>query len=429
MGRVWAWAVTLPVLLWAGCGGEAQTTVRVELVPSAPPAAELFDGGLDGEGFPDGGFEAEGDGGTVTAPEDPPPIELPPPSEPIFQPGFFQNLRASRRTEGRVTLRYTVPVLRSGGRLKVVLLAGNSSLTVHEATVARAGSGGSLSGTAKQLKFSGQPTAHVPSRQRLASDPLSFEVDAPADLVVSLDVDGGVGASLIDAFPNSFLAPAGQAWHTHVTGAQPHHRLWGLNAILVEGPAEPVFLAIGDSITEGYVSGHDDVRDAWPHLAAEGSLVPVANGAVSGQGVYSANELFGDELQWLSEFKVTHCLVMLGTNDLAALDAAEMKARIGGFFDRLRPLCEVWAGTLIPREKAEGADLAEVHARRADVNAWLRAGAGGRAAHVVDFEAVTCAEGDPNRFRQGFSWDGIHPTLAGQRAMGELAAQELARVK
>ncbi len=417
MGRVWGWALALPVLLWIGCGGEATGSVRVDLVPAAPPAAERFPQDESGEPI-------------VPIVHEPVPIVLPPPpSGDIFQPGFFQNLRASKVTDGRVTLRFKVPVVRSGKRLRIAVRAGTSALTVYEATVARAGEGGSLGERARQLRFGGSPRAEVEPRGRLVSDALDFEVAAPMELMVSLDVEGGLAASLIDAFPHSFIAPAGQAWHTHLNGSAPHRQLWALTAVFVEGPAERVVLAIGDSITEGYVGGDDDVRDAWPNLAAVSSGVPVVNGAVSGQGIYSANDLYRDELQWLSDFDVTHCLVLLGTNDLAALDAGELKSRLTGFFDRLRPLCEVWAGTLIPRERADGADLEAVHARRAELNAWLREGASGRVKQVVDFDAATRSDEDPDRFREGFGYDGIHPSVAGQRAMGAVAAQALSRLR
>ncbi len=410
--RAWAWV--LPVLCGFGCGGEAEWPGRVDPVSGSPPVAEQFPQGPGPEEPP-----------TPEEPTPPPPDPDPEPDpepQPVvraFQPGFFQNLRASRKTHGRVTLRYRIPVTRSGERIQIVVAAGNSSLVIHQATVGRDGGNGSLDGKARQLRFADQPQVTVPSLQRVASDPLSFEVDAPEDLVISLDVDGGVRASLIDAFPGSFIAPEGQAWHTHLVGAAPQERLWGLTAVLVEADEAPVFLAVGDSITEGYVSGDDDVRHAWPHLAAVQAQVPVVNGAVSGQGVYQANELREAELHWVPG--ITHCLVMLGTNDLAAIEGPELIRRLGLLFDGLHEKCEVWAGTLVPRERADGFDLSVVHARRAQVNAWLRARPP-HVARVVDFEAATARPGDVNRFRDGYGYDGIHPSRAGQTAMGDAAA-------
>jgi lysophospholipase L1-like esterase len=369
----------LPALLCAGCGGEATGTVRVDLVPPSSPAAE--------QSLPPVAAEAPP---RTEPPEDPRhPEPAPEPLEPpedLFLPGFFQNLRASRRAEERVTLRFRVPVTRSGGRVQLVVLAGNSSLVIHQATMARPAGNGSLSGEARTLKFAGSGQATVPGRQRLVSDALAFEVRAPEDLVVSLDVEGGVGASLIHAFPDSWIAPGGQAYHTHLS----------------------------------------DHRAAWPYLAFLGSGMPVANGAVSGQSIYQASEELEREVGWLP--RVSHCLVHLGTNDLAALESAELKARLGKLFAALRPRCEVWAGTLVPRERADGTELALVHARRAEVNAWLRT-LPPNVSRVVDFAEATHAEGDVNRFRDGFSHDGIHPTLAGQRAMGERAAGALQQAR
>ena len=73
--------------------------------------------------MPDGG---EPDPVQPTDPEEPKPEpEEPKPKVKAFQPGFFQNLRASRKTDGRVTLRYRIPVVRSGARIQIVDAAGN----------------------------------------------------------------------------------------------------------------------------------------------------------------------------------------------------------------------------------------------------------------------------------------------------------------
>ncbi len=207
-------------------------------------------------------------------------------------------------------------------------------------------------------------------------------------------------------------------------------RALGLDTIDVEGPASAAFVALGDSITEGYVSGdvgdfvsrHDDYRNAWTTVAQGLLRLPVANAAVSGQGVDEAIAGLKNEVFTLQG--ITDCLVLLGTNNLGSLTADQIDARLATLFDQLRPFCHIWAGTLLPKETTSNGVLSTVIARRLAVNDWIRHQA--PIDHVIDFEPALAAPGDVNHFAAGLGEDGIHPSIAGQAVMGQEAAKALA---
>ena len=80
-------------------------------------------------------------------------------------------------------------------------------------------------------------------------------------------------------------------------------------------------------------------------------------------------------------------------------------------------------GTLLPKESNCCSDYATVVARRAAVNDWIRHQA--QVDGVIDFEAVLAQPGNINSFAAGLGEDGIHPSVAGQRLMGQEAAKVL----
>jgi lysophospholipase L1-like esterase len=270
------------------------------------------------------------------------------------------------------------------------------------------------------LTFDGRERVALAPGQRVLSDPLAFPVAQQDELAVSFAGDGAVASSAISAFPDSFIASGDQAMQSQLSDAISHHRLLGVQTIEVEAPFDRVFVAIGDSITEGYVSGEDDYRLAWPAIAAAASGRPVVNAAVSGQGLWGANEHLRDDVEVLHGY--TDCVVLVGTNDLGAISAAKLIESLKALFGALaNDGCWVWAGTLLPKERTTGGDLMVVNAQRAEVNEWVRRQT--LSFGIIDFEQAIAAPGDPNRFAPGLSVDGIHPTYAGQKVMGQLAAQ------
>ena len=347
----------------------------------------------------------------------------------VFQSGFHQALHWSVATPGRATYRQKLPVGRAGSRVRVAVRAGTGPLTVYRVTVALAGTGGTLASAPVTLTFGGAQGAALGAGGRLLSDAVSFPVAFGSELYVSLDVEGAVAAGALMTFPDSFRYAGGNAAVTAPTGGTAWPRATGVDTVEVEGAPTRAFVAIGDSITEGYVDGDvfdyagrtDDYREAWTAVAERWLRLPVLNAGVGNRRVQEALDTL--EAEAMTVTGVTDCVVQVGTNDLAFLTAEELQARLEALYARLRPRCRVWAGTLLPKERTNDSDLATVNARRRAVNAWLRTQA--QVAGVIDFEAALGKAEDPNRFQAGFNMDGVHPTVRGQAVMGREAADQL----
>jgi len=392
------------LLLLAACGADA---------PSAPPPSARP--GLDGGS----GRPRDWAPPVVTRPQAG-AVTVRPTQLPAWEPGYHAALRWDTELP-RITLRVRVPVARSGNALQLAFRTGDGSGRLYRATVAPAGTGGSLAGPAVPVTFDGGAGFSADARQRVVSDPLPFEVRAGGDLAVTIDVEGHFAASAIGLLPDSWADVDVPVDADAVAGWR-ETRAIGLQSVLVRGVRTRAVVAIGDSITEAFVTGDDDVRAAWPAIAGARLGLPVVNAAVSGQGLWEAREYLDEEVRVLPG--VTDCVVLLGTNDLGAADEAWMKRMLGGLFADLEPFCDVWAGTLLPKDRPEIGD--DVRALRRTINEWIRTEAD--VAGVIDFEAVLRDPDDADRWLPGMASDGVHPTAEGQRVIGEEAARFLGEV-
>lgn len=351
----------------------------------------------------------------------PPPAPGPVQQTVAFQPGFHQALRWSHSVGGTMTFRMRVPVAREGGRLRVTFRSGDGTLTLQRATVARAGTDGALASMPVPLTFGGKAGFSTAARTLVTSDPVSFPVSFRDDLAISFEVRGALGASAIDAFPGSFARAGSHAAVPGALGGESFERSVGVATVEVEGPAGRAFVALGDSITEGYMDTKNDTRNAWPALVESQLGVPVVNSGVSGQGFFDALELLDGEV--LAMEGITDCIVLLGTNDLGVEGGLpQLQARMLRMVERLRPFCHVWVSTLLPKEKSNHSPYNVVKTQRLAFNDWLRKGATG--ADIIDLEAVTRRSDNPHLFLDGLVADGIHPSAEGHQVM----ATEVVRV-
>lgn len=359
-----------------------------------------------------------GDGVVVEPVEPEPAPEQPRPPPPLFQPGFHQALRWSYSTGG-VTFRLRVPVGREGERVRLAFRSGDGNLVLRKATVALAGPNGSLASAPVAVTFSGAPGFSVGARTRVVSDPVSLPVSFRDELAVSFEVQGALAVSAIHALPGGFVRSGSHTGVTGPLGGTPWDRAVGLATVDVEGPPARAFVALGDSITEGYIDELDDTRLAWPSVAEARLGVPIVNAGVSGQGFYDG--MLNLDAEVLALEGITDCIVLLGTNDLSAVTVDKLQARMNTLVERLRPFCRTWVGTLLPKEKSNHGDYALVKTQRLAMNAWIR----DTFPDVIDFEAVTRQPGNVHLFLDGLEVDGIHPSAEGHRVMGNEAARVL----
>ncbi|AEI68051.1 SGNH/GDSL hydrolase family protein [Corallococcus macrosporus] len=346
-------------------------------------------------------------------------VQAAPPSAPAatsFQPGFHQALRASHSVGGTTTFRLRVPVAREGGRLRVTFRSGDGSMTLVRATVAQAGANGELVSTPVPLTFDGADGFTVAARTRKTSDAVAFPVAFRDELAITFEARGALAASTISAFPGSFARAGNHALVTDTLGGTVFDRAVGVATVDVEGPTGRAFVALGDSITEGYVDTKNDTRDAWPARVEAALGVPVVNAGVSGQGFYDALAQLDGEVLALQG--ITDCIVLLGTNDLGDKDSLSViQGRMNTLLSRLAPFCRTWVSTLLPKEKSNYAPYEAVKAQRLEFNTWVRGGATGP--DIIDLEAVTRQPGDVHLFLDGLEVDGIHPSVEGHRVMAD----------
>jgi lysophospholipase L1-like esterase len=356
----------------------------------------------------------------------------------VFQPGFHQALRHEMKAGAATTFRFNVPVGRSGDRVRIAFRAGSGSLTLRRVTVARAGSAGALDSAPVPVTFEGRRDAAGAAWARILSDAIAFPVSKNDELAVTFEVLGSMAASSIANFPGSYARSGSYGDEPGPLGGTAHPRLVGLQTIEVEGPRERAIVAIGDSITEGYVSGPitggttvesgflratDDYRNAWTRVAEQTLEAPIANAAISGQGTWDAADHLDGDVFALPN--LTDCVVLIGTNDLGGGSAEAIEGELSTLFQALQPHCQVWASTLLPKERTSAGSYEQVKARRVAINDWLRSGTSPVPIdHVIDLESVTRSPSSVHQFATGFGEDGIHPSVRGHQAM----AAEVARV-
>ncbi|MFL5345858.1 MAG: SGNH/GDSL hydrolase family protein [Hyalangium sp.] len=355
--------------------------------------------------------------GPVSPPSDPSPST--PPPAPTFQSAFHQALRWSKSVGSLTTFRMRVPVGRAGERLRVTFRSGDGSLTLQKATIARAGANGALASQPVQLTFNGSSGFSVGSRKLVTSDPVSFPAGFRDEVDISFEVTGALAMSAINAFPGGFMRSGAYSGLTGALGGSSWQQAIGIASVEVEAPPRRAFVAIGDSITEGYMDTYNDTRNAWPSLVEQQLGLPVVNAAVSGQGFWG--ELVNLDQEVLPISGATDCLVLLGTNDLTALSVADLETRMTTLINRLKPFCHPWVSTLLPKERTNYGTYDQVKRDRASFNAWIRQQT---LADVIDLEAVTRQPDNVNLFIDGLEVDGIHPSTQGHRVM----AAEVARV-
>lgn len=349
------------------------------------------------------------------------------------------------------TLRQLVRVSIGGTRVRVHIsnVFGTAPLAIANADVALAVSPSSsriAPGTSRPLKFSGQASVIVPAGAEFVSDPIILDVAPLATLAVSIHYaelptaeTGHPGSRA-----TSFVAGGDQAASVELSGASPVERWYYLSGVDVETAApSAAIVALGDSITDGHgVVTNSNGR--WTDVLADrlrASLatrfLAVLNVGIGGNRVVddgigpNAVARFGRDV--LERSGTKYLIVLEGVNDLGVLTRDEpatveqhhvMVDRILAAY-RQMIACAHEHGI-----KAIGATImpyggsgyyhpdAANEADRQAINSWIRAR--GHFDAVVDFDAVMRDPAQTNRLRKDYDLgDGLHPSPAGYRAMGE----------
>jgi lysophospholipase L1-like esterase len=356
-----------------------------------------------------------------------------------------------------ISLRQLVRTSIGGARVRIRLsnAMGTSPLMISGARIARALSAGSSRidpSTSHKVTFGGAEAVVIPAGGEYVSDRVEMRVPELATLAVSLKLSelpklqtGHPGSRA-----TSYFAPGDQLAASEFKNGGTADHWYFLSGIDVEPERPAAAIAIlGDSITDGHgVTSNTNTR--WTdtlavRLTNSAATRPVAvlNLGIGGNCIVSdclgpnAAARFGRDV--LGRNGVQYLIILEGVNDLGSLtrDAPvpaeahnalvqQIIAALGQMIARAREHGIKVIGATIMPDGASGyyhPDAANEADRRA-VNDWIRAP--GHFDAVIDFDALMRDPAQPAKLRKEFdSGDGLHPSIAGYRFMGEAATLTL----
>lgn len=347
------------------------------------------------------------------------------------------------------SLRQTVHLTLGGPqfRVRVSNLYGTAPLTLDGASVALAMAPGQADiqpPTLRPLTFGGRASVTIPSGAEYYSDAVAMEVKPADNLAISLyfKSEPARQTSHNGARATTFLAKGNRVMDAAWADAGKTTRWYAISDVEVLAPRNVGALAtIGDSITDGY-GIPNDTNTRWPDVLAarlrnSGQTLGVLNAGIGGGrmlrdglGPNLASRFDNDVI---SRAGVTHALVLVGVNDLGGQHrngpdtpadreqlVADLKMAYRQIAERAHAhgICIIGA-TITPYSGSTYYHPeAENEADRQELNKWLRTS--GVFDAVADFDATLRDPEQPSRIKKVYdSGDGLHPSLAGYRALAE----------
>jgi lysophospholipase L1-like esterase len=348
------------------------------------------------------------------------------------------------------TLREHFRLSLGGSHLRVRLsnLFGTQPLVIDAATIARTAdpAGKALvPGSVRPLTFAGAPEVTIPAGAEYLSDPVTLDAPPLATLAVSLHFPHAPTRQT--GHPGSrattWIAAGTQA-AAPILQAKGVEHWYQLASVEVEAqPDAASVVAFGDSITDGHgVGTNRDTR--WSDVLAERLQaspetrnIGVLNFGIGGNRLLldgaGPNALARFDRDVLDQPGVRWAIVLVGVNDLgtftrdAPQSPAEHQAHVHQILAALTQMAArarahgvfLIGGTIMPFA-ASGYyhPDAATEADRQAINRWIRTP--GNFDAVIDFDALMRDSAHPDRLSPKFdSGDGLHPSEAGYRAMGE----------
>ncbi|RZL38108.1 MAG: SGNH/GDSL hydrolase family protein [Rubrivivax sp.] len=349
-----------------------------------------------------------------------------------------------------VTLRQVVRVTAAGTALRVRVsnLFGREPLQLDSASIALVqGEPGTQqpvlqAGSQRVLTFAGLRSLTLAPGSETWSDPVDLAVPRLADLTVQWHVLSAPAVATVH--PGSRIqswAVAGPRTDAAWPDAAARDGWWHLAAVDVRAVVpQAVLAATGDSITDGYgvtAGSYQRWTDALARrIASTGRDAAVINTGIGGGRLLrdglGPNLVSRFDRDVLERSGVTHAVVLIGVNDLGVSHrgrptTAESRAALlaelkGGFTAvatraRERGVC-LLASTVMPYGgSGYYQPQAENEADRQALNDWIRTS--GIFAGVVDFDAIARDPARPTHLRADWDNDGLHPSMAGYRAMAD----------
>lgn len=357
------------------------------------------------------------------------------------------------------TLRQLVRVSIGGKRVRIRIsnAFGGSALTISDADIALAQSPASsqiVPSTDKPLTFSGRRSVTIPAGADYVSDPLWFNLPALGTLAISIhyadlpNVETGHPGSRA----TSYFEPGDAVARSNLARSPTFEHWYFIAGVEVEARSScAAIVALGDSITDGHgVAANSNGR--WTDVLAErlersgtARSLSVLNVGIGGNRIVddgigpSAIARFGRDV--MARSGVKYLIVLEGVNDLGVLTRdkpasadqhRQMVGRILAAFSQMigrarEHQIRIIGATIMPYAASEyyHPDALDEKDRQI-INAWIRAH--GHFDAVIDFDALMRDPIAPSRLRRDYdSGDGLHPSPAGYRAMGDAVPLSLFR--
>lgn len=357
------------------------------------------------------------------------------------------------------TLRQVVRLSIGGRRVRVLLsnAFGTEPLRIDAAHIARSLAPDSSRidpATDRALSFDGAHAVIIPAGASYWSDPVAFDAAPLSAVTVTIHLPRAPKGqtSHPGSRATSYVVPGNRVTDAELRDAKPVNHWYQLAGISVEADRNArAIVTLGDSITDGH-GATTNGNNRWPdqladRLRADRSMrsVAVLNHGIGGNRLLTdglgPNALARFDRDVLAQPGVRYLIVLEGINDLGTLtrDApvsaeahAELVARMIGAYRQIVARAraagiKVIGATILPDGTSPYYHPdAQNEADRQAVNAWIRAP--GNFDAVIDFDAVMRDPADPRRMKPAYdSGDGLHPSVAGYRAMA--AAVPLALFK
>jgi lysophospholipase L1-like esterase len=347
------------------------------------------------------------------------------------------------------TLRQVVRVSLGGSTVRVKLsnAFGTAPLVVDGASLALSQGPGASSvapGSVRLLRFGGSSAVTIPAGAEYTSDPVELTHAAGADLAVSLHFPAEPARQTghPGSRATSFVAKGNQVMAPEWPQAEKVTRWYQIAGVeVLAAPGAHAVVAIGDSITDGYGVAPDTNARWTDHLAtrlraAGMGEVGVVNAGIGGGRMLrdglGPNLAARFERDVLARAGVTHAIVMIGVNDLGVQHRNNEDSPAA----RTQLLEDLRQAQRQLVERAHGAGVcvigatigpyagsgyykpgAENEADRQAYNRWIRES--GVFDGVIDFDAQLADPARPDFLLKAYDNDGLHPNLAGYKAMAE----------
>jgi hypothetical protein len=170
----------------------------------------------------------------------------------------------SRKGFNDQTVRMIVHPNASGQVVRIRLwnTFGQKPLTFGKATIANASKGANLvPGSVKQLSFGGKSSVTIPAGEEIYSDPIPFEVTDGSNLTISvyLPVESGPATWHPTSKQTTYFSDSGDytgAINENAFAKSFDAWFWlsGVDVLKDSNKKSRVIVALGDSITDGYLS-------------------------------------------------------------------------------------------------------------------------------------------------------------------------------